>query len=442
MSFERTELLAKLGGRPDDFAHLDLGNLRRLVARQRHLTPASERETFERRAINLQPSLDRSRFKVWGELPACGGATVEVALLAKGDSFPEESRTESRATRHADALIALCGDSLTGTGTGTDPLTTRVRPDSPTHLHKPPRHQPPQPAAEPLGHTNAPHLLGRSNRVTTSLDSMSHGTGPTDHEGRVIDFGQTAADYEHHRPGFPDAFFDRLVATGWISPGRRALDLGTGTGSLALGFAAHGLDVTGLDIAPELLEIARHRASAQGLNARFVEGRAEATGQNDAAFDLVSAGQCWWWFDADAVLSEAKRILVRGGRLLICNFSYLALPGNVAGRTEDLILQHNPGWPKAGWRGVHPEQVQALDVGGFRQVESFSFTVDVPFTHLGWRGRMRTCNGVGSALDAAQVKAFDSDLAELLATEFPGETELPGELLVPHRLFATSGVTT
>ncbi len=263
---------------------------------------------------------------------------------------------------------------------------------------------------------------------------MSHGTEPTDHEGRVIDFGKTAADYEQHRPGFPDAFFDRLVATGWIGPGRHALDLGTGTGSLALGFAARGLDVTGLDIAPELLEVARHRASAQGLNARFVEGRAEATGQNDAAFDLVSAGQCWWWFDADAVLNEAKRILVRGGRLLICNFSYLALPGNVAGRTEDLILQHNPGWPKAGWRGIHSEQVEALDRGGFGEVESFSYVVDVPFTHDGWRGRMRTCNGVGSALGAEQVEAFDSDLADLLAAEFPGEHS------VPHRVFATTGI--
>lgn len=214
----------------------------------------------------------------------------------------------------------------------------------------------------------------------------------------------------------------------------RALDLGTGTGTLAFGFARRGLEATGLDIAVELLDVAKSIVTDQGLDARFVVGRAEETGLDAAGFDLVSAGQCWWWFESDAAINEAKRILAPGGRLLICNFSYLPLPGNVAGRTEELVLQHNPGWPKAGWRGVHPEQVRALDEGGFTQVESFSYTVTVPFSHKAWRGRIRTCNGVGSALSNEEVEVFDSDLAALLAGEFPGE------LQVPHRIFATSGI--
>ena len=263
---------------------------------------------------------------------------------------------------------------------------------------------------------------------------MADGSGLVDQEGRVIDFGRTVVDYERHRPGFPDEFFDRLEHTGWLVEGQHALDLGTGTGTLALGLAQRGMDVTGIDVAPELLAAAREAADDRGLAVRFVEGKAEATGQADARFELVTAGQCWWWFDSDQAISEALRVLVPGGRILICNFSYLPLTGNVAARTEDLILGHNPGWPKAGWRGVHPEQIRALDQGGFTHVESFSYVVDVPFTHEDWRGRIRTCNGVGSSLAEDQVRDFDNDLTKMLANEFPGD------LIVPHRIFATSGL--
>jgi len=264
---------------------------------------------------------------------------------------------------------------------------------------------------------------------------MEKRPGLTDHEGRVIDFGRTASDYEHYRPGFPDDFFDQLFARQWLTEAQKVLDLGTGTGSLALGFAARGLQVTGLDISSELLEIVRQRALDNRLDIELIEATAESTKLKDSAFDLVSAGQCWWWFDSDSAIVEAVRVLVPGGRLVICNFSYLSLPGNVAERTEQLVLQHNPGWPRAGWRGVHPEQVRALDEGGFEQVESFSYVVDVPFDHASWRGRMRTCNGVGSALSDDQSALFDRELAALLAADFPPA------LAVPHRVFATSGIT-
>ena len=134
-----------------------------------------------------------------------------------------------------------------------------------------------------------------------------------------------------------------------------------------------GLVATGLDIAPELLDVARKTATERGLSAHFVEGRAEDTGQVAESFDLVSAGECWWWFNEHDAIREIRRILALGGRLIICSFSYLPLSGNVANRTEELVLRHNPGWPKAGWDGIHPEHVRALDRGGFTGVESFSY---------------------------------------------------------------------
>ena len=51
------------------------------------------------------------------------------------------------------------------------------------------------------------------------------------------DFGKTAADYGRHRAGFPDEFFERLAAMEIIRGGIRALDVGTGTGTIARGLA-------------------------------------------------------------------------------------------------------------------------------------------------------------------------------------------------------------
>lgn len=247
-----------------------------------------------------------------------------------------------------------------------------------------------------------------------------------------MDFGKTAEDYDQYRPGFPSSMFERLTALGWIKPGMRALDLGTGTGTLALGLATRGLDVVGLDPSTPLLDVARRRASELGVDVRFAAGTAEDTGEDPASFDLVTAGQCWWWFDVERVIAEAKRVLRREGRLLIASFCYLPLAGSVAERTEDLILKHNPGWPKAGECGVFECQVRDLDAGGFQQVESFSYVEPVALTHEGWRGRMRACNGVGAVLKPAAVEAFDRDLAALLAQE-PRE-----ELVIPHRVFVVT----
>ena len=47
-------------------------------------------------------------------------------------------------------------------------------------------------------------------------------------------------------------------------------------------------------------------------------GRAEAVEAADGAFDAVTAGQCWHWFDRPAAATECPRVLRAGGALAIC----------------------------------------------------------------------------------------------------------------------------
>ncbi|MGO9452069.1 MAG: class I SAM-dependent methyltransferase [Candidatus Binataceae bacterium] len=250
----------------------------------------------------------------------------------------------------------------------------------------------------------------------------------------TADFGRTAADYGRHRAGFPPAFFDRLATLGIIGPGMRTLDLGTGTGTIARGLAERGCDSTGLDRSTPLMEEAARIDREAGVTVRYVEAAAEQTGFAEGSLDLVIAGQCWHWFDRPRAAAEARRILKPGGHLVIGHFDWIPLPGNVPDATEKLIEKHNPKWALGGGVGIHPRWMADLAIAGFRDLATFSFDIDAPYSHEAWRGRIRASAGVGASLSPEAVAAFDAELKALLAERFPADP-----LAVLHRVFAAFG---
>jgi SAM-dependent methyltransferase len=247
----------------------------------------------------------------------------------------------------------------------------------------------------------------------------------------TVDFDPTADDYARHRTGFPPELFTRLAAMGVGTAGQRVADLGTGTGALAHTLAAAGCAVTGVDISAGLLARARARSAETGVAVTYRQAPAEETGLPGGVWDVVCAAQCWHWFDGPRVVAEVRRLLAPGGALVVCSRDYLVLPGDVAAVSEELVLRYNPGWAMAGGTGIHGEWAADLGLGGLTGLETFSFDVDVPHSHEAWRGRMRSSNGVGTALPADRVAAFDADLARVLRERFPEEP-----LRVPHRVFA------
>ena len=244
-----------------------------------------------------------------------------------------------------------------------------------------------------------------------------------------VDFGRAADDYLLHRAGFPTGLFDRLGAVGIGYPGQMILDLGTGTGSLARGFAGRGATVTAVDISERMLAAARRISAEEGRTIDYRLAPAEDTGLPAGAFDVVSAGQCWHWFDRPAAAREVQRLLKPGGRLVIAHFDWIPLPGNVVAATEDLISSFNPSWSFGGGIGVHPEWFR--DVADFDMIESFTFDVPVLYSHEGWRGRIRASAGVGGSLDPYGVAEFDSALRKRLLVDYPADP-----LVIPHRCFA------
>jgi SAM-dependent methyltransferase len=104
--------------------------------------------------------------------------------------------------------------------------------------------------------------------------------------------------------------------------GDRFLDLACGTGAVAERAAATGADVTGIDLAPVLIETARERAESLGLAIDYEVGDAENLDVPDASFDKL-ASTCGIMFapDHEAVAGELARVTKPGGRIALANWT-------------------------------------------------------------------------------------------------------------------------
>jgi SAM-dependent methyltransferase len=222
--------------------------------------------------------------------------------------------------------------------------------------------------------------------------------------------------------------------------GARVVDLGTGTGSLARLFAQRGCEVTGVDIAGPLLEQARRLDREAGVRIAYVQAPAEATGLPGDGFDVLSAGQCWHWFDRPVAAREVARLLVVGGTVVIAHFDWLAAPGNAVQATQEIILRYTPPgaaahgpWRFARGTGVYPQWLVDLQSAGFTEIETFSFDVTVPYSHEAWVGRVRASAPVAGTLDGDGVRECSRELTAMLAERFAADP-----LAVPHRVWAAT----
>ncbi len=128
------------------------------------------------------------------------------------------------------------------------------------------------------------------------------------------DFGQIA----RYSARSAEEFVDLLA----IQPGTRVLDVACGTGNLAIPAARKGAQVWGLDIAPNLLEQARERASAEQLPATFEEGDAEQLPYPDAHFDVVmSMFGAMFAPRPEVVAAELSRVCRPGGAVAMANWT-------------------------------------------------------------------------------------------------------------------------
>jgi len=108
------------------------------------------------------------------------------------------------------------------------------------------------------------------------------------------------------------------IFRGWkVAPGSRMLDVGCGSGQLAIPAARSGITVVGIDLATNLIEQARAYAAKEGLVVQFDEGDAEQLPYPDASFDtVISMIGAMFGPHPDRVATELVRVCRSGGRII------------------------------------------------------------------------------------------------------------------------------
>ncbi|SDA18841.1 Methyltransferase domain-containing protein [Ruminococcus sp. YE71] len=241
--------------------------------------------------------------------------------------------------------------------------------------------------------------------------------------GKPFDWGRTSSDYAKYRDIYPEEFYRQLTERGLGVGGQKCLDLGTGTGVLPRNMYRFGAEWTGADISDGQIAEAKRLAAEQGMDITFITSPTEDIDFPDGSFDLITACQCFWYFDHERTSPMLARMLKSGGKLAVMQLAWLPADDEIAGRSEELVLRFSPNWTGAGFTRK-PVFIDEAVLKHFRVTERIGFDSMVHFTRESWHGRMRACRGVGASLSGAELAEWEREHRELLEKTAPEEFDV------------------
>ena len=243
--------------------------------------------------------------------------------------------------------------------------------------------------------------------------------------GKAFDWGNTSKDYAKYRDIYPDEFYQKIVDSGLCIDGQTTLDLGTGTGVLPRNLYKFGANWTGTDISENQIAEAVRLANEKDMNIKFFASPAEETGLPDDIFDVITACQCFLYFDKAKIVPEIVRMLKPNGRLLILFMAWLPYENEIAMASENLVLKYNPSWTGGKYRRFEPTVPQwSKDI--FDCVNCSAYEVGVTFTRESWHGRIIACRGIGaSSLPQSAIEGFKKEHWKYMQT-------VPEQFIIPH----------
>ena len=241
--------------------------------------------------------------------------------------------------------------------------------------------------------------------------------------GKAFDFGKTAEYYGRFRDIYPSTLFEKLYSLGIGKAGTRWLDLGTGTGVFPRNLYQYGADITATDISEEQLEIARNLSLGMD-NIHYEKVAAEVLNYPEHSFDVITACQCFWYFNPDIVVPKIKSLIKQGGIFLKLYISYLK-EESVTQDSNALVKKINPSWHGAA------SALEDLRRHYFENPQLETFITEIPFTRESWHGRMLASRGVMASMNEEQLLQFDKEHRAML------EEKYPEKFGIKHKIFLT-----
>lgn len=239
--------------------------------------------------------------------------------------------------------------------------------------------------------------------------------------GKAFDFGKTSLDYAKYRDIYPQEFYNKIIERNLCINGQSVLDIGTGTGVIPRNMYHYGAKWTGTDISEKQIEQAK--ILSEGMNIDYYALSAENIKFADASFDVITACQCFWYFDHEQTASNFYRMLKPDGRILVLYMAWLPFEDKIAGASEKLVLKYSPKWNGAN-ETIHPISIPDCYQDKFELIYHEEYPLYVHFTRESWNGRMKACRGVGASLTDEEISMWEQEHKKMLADNFPAEFDI------------------
>ncbi len=232
--------------------------------------------------------------------------------------------------------------------------------------------------------------------------------------GNEFDFGKTSEAYAEFRDIYPRSMYEKLVSLGIGKKGQKILDLGSGTAVLPINMSGTGAEFTAADISENQIKFGQNLAAAKGIkNINFKVCSAEDTGFKSNSFDIVTAVQCFHYFNAEKAAREINRILKPDGIFCKIFMDWLPFEDEIISEMESLVIKYNPDWSGGGFKEFQysfPDWANKR----FTIEKVYSYNTVLEFTKEQWIGRIKSCRGVGASLSDDKIREFEDKYRLLL----------------------------